>query len=182
MEQRRRLVERLIEPSYLDGLEETDIQALRDMRDECREGENELSFERRLCQARIDILTAELERRAGHGNEDLLARLPEILAAEGGSMGTGEANPLPRRAPNYAIPRNADVPRRRVAEILGEQTLSRLAQIDTDEIKSIVASLGNHERGVSELRRRVQDVMDRLQAEIVRRYTSGEADPSAALR
>jgi hypothetical protein len=182
MEQRRRLVERLTQPSYLDGLEETDIQALRDMRDECREGENELSFERRLCQARIDILTAELERRAGHGNEDLLARLPEILAAEGGSMGTGEANPLPRRAPNYAIPRNADVPRRRVAEILGEQTLSRLAQIDTDEIKSIVASLGNHERRVSEHRRRVQDVMDRLQAEIVRRYTSGEADPSAALR
>jgi hypothetical protein len=182
MEQRRRLVERLTEPSYLDGLEETGIQALRDMRDECREGENELSFERRLCQARIDILTAELERRAGHGNEDLLARLPEILAAEGASMGTGEANPLPRRAPNYAIPRNADVPRRRVAEILGEQTLSRLAQIDTDEIKSIVASLGNHERRVSEQRRRVQDVMDRLQAEIVRRYTSGEADPSAALR
>jgi hypothetical protein len=182
MEQRRRLVERLTEPSYLDGLEETEIQALRDMRDECREGENELSFERRLCQARIDILTAELERRAGHGNEDLLARLPEILAAEGASMGTGEANPLPRRAPNYAIPRNADVPRRRVAEILGEQTLSRLAQIDTDEIKSIVASLGNHERRVSEQRRRVQDVMDRLQAEIVRRYTSGEADPSAALR
>jgi hypothetical protein len=182
MEQRRRLVERLTEPSYLDGLEKIDIQALRDMRDECREGENELSFERRLCQARIDILTAELERRAGHENEDLLARLPEILAAEGGSMGTGEANPLPLRAPNYAIPRNADVPRRRVAEILGEQTLSRLAQIDTDEIKSIVASLGSHERRVSELRRRVQDVMDRLQAEIVRRYTSGEADPSAALR
>jgi hypothetical protein len=183
MEQRRRLVERLTEPSFLDGLEETDIQALRDMRDECRDGENELSFERRLCQARIDILTAELERRTGHGNEeDLLARLPEILAAEGTSMGTGEANPLPRRAPSYAIPRNADVPRRRVAEILGEQTLSRLAQIDTDEIKSIVASLGNHERRVSEQRRRVQDVMDRLQAEIVRRYTSGEADPSAALR
>jgi vacuolar-type H+-ATPase subunit C/Vma6 len=182
MEQRRRLVERLTEPSYLDRLERTDIDALREMRDECREGENELSFERRLCQARIDILTAELERRAGHGNEDLLARLPEILAAEGASMGTGEDNPLPRRAPNYAIPRNADVPRRRVAEILGEQTLSRLAQIDTDEIKSIVASLGDHERRVSELRRRVQDVMDRLQAEIVRRYTSGEADPSAALR
>jgi hypothetical protein len=182
MEQRRRLVERLTEPSYLDRLERTDIDALREMRDECREGENELSFERRLCQARIDILTAELERRAGHGNEDLLARLPEILAAEGASMGTGEDNPLPRRAPNYAIPRNADVPRRRVAEILGEQTLSRLAQIDTEEIKSIVASLGDHERRVSELRRRVQDVMDRLQAEIVRRYTSGEADPSAALR
>jgi hypothetical protein len=181
MEQRRRLVERVTEPSYLEGLERTDIHALREMRDECREGENELSFERRLCQARIDILTAELERRAGHGNEDLLARLPEILAAEGASMGTGEANPLPRRAPNYAIPRNADVPRRRVAEILGEQTLSRLAQIDTDEIKGIVGSLGDHERRVSELRRRVQDVMDRLQAEIVRRYTSGEADPSAAL-
>jgi hypothetical protein len=182
MEQGRRLVERIVAPSYLDGLESIDIQALREMRDECREGENELSFERRLCQARIDILTAELERRAGHGNEDLLARLPEILAAERASMGTGEVNPLPSRAPNYAIPRNADVPRRRVAEILGEQTLSRLSHIDTEEIKSIVTSLADHERRVSEDRRRVHDVMDRVQAEIVRRYTSGEADPSAAFR
>jgi hypothetical protein len=182
MEQRRRLAEKITDPSYLEGLEQTDIHALREMRNEGREAENELSFERRLCQARIDILAAELERRAGNGNEDLLARLPEILAAEGASMGTGEDNPLPRRAPNYAIPRNVDIPRRRVAEILGEQTLSRLAQVSTDEIKAIVESLGNHERRVSEERRRVHDVVDRLQAEIVRRYTSGEADPSAALR
>ena len=44
-----------------------------------------------------------------------------------------------------------------------------------------MGSLAEHERKVSERRKKVHDVLDRLQAEIVRRYTSGEADPSAAL-
>ncbi|MFP5299343.1 MAG: hypothetical protein ACLGHL_10190, partial [Actinomycetota bacterium] len=52
---KRRLVERIMDPSYLDGLAERSMEELRSMREECREGENELSFERRLCQARIDI-------------------------------------------------------------------------------------------------------------------------------
>lgn len=150
------------------------------MRDECRDGENELSFERRLCQARIDILTAELERREGKGEGDLLDRLPQILA-EGGHGGESPDAPLPARAPDFSIPRSADVPRRRVEEIAGEQTLARLSQISVDEIKGIIESLAEHERTVSARRRRAHEVMDEIQAEIVRRYTSGEADPTAAL-
>ncbi|MEA2485279.1 MAG: hypothetical protein QOD46_390, partial [Actinomycetota bacterium] len=34
----------------------------------------------------------------------------------------------------------------------------------------------------SQRRKRVQEVMDKVQDEIVRRYTSGEADPSKVLR
>lgn len=171
---KRRLVERVVDAAYLEGLTDRSIQDLRDMRDDCREGEKELSFERRLCQARIDILSAELERRAGSGGDDLLARLPEILATEASE----NAGPLPARAPDFSIPRNADIPRRRVEEIVGEQTLARLSQLSTDEVKEIIATLGEHERAVSERRRRVHDVMDSIQAEIVRRYTSGEADPA----
>lgn len=148
------------------------------MRDECREGENELSFERRLCQARIDILSAELQRRNEGGSDDLLERLPEILATE--SRAAGET-PLPERAPDFSVPRNVDVPRRRVEEIVGEETLARLGQLDVDEIRNIIATLADHESTLSARRRGVQEVMDSIQAEIVRRYVSGEADPTAAL-
>jgi RsiG-like len=176
VEQKRRLVERIVDPGYLDGLGDKDLVELRAMREECREGELELSFERRLCQARIDILTAELERRSSGEEGDLLARLPQILAKDAMGRSGGEA--LPSRAPDFSIPRNADIPRRRVEEIVGEQTLAKMPSLAPEEIRGIVASLGEHERKVSERRRNVHEVIDAIQAEIVRRYT---ADPGSAL-
>lgn len=175
-ERKRRLVERIVDPSYLEGLGDKDLAALRAMREECREGELELSFERRLCQARIDILSAELERRAGGDEGDLVSRLPQILSKD--AMSRAEGGPLPSRAPDFSIPRNADVPRRRVEEIVGEQTLARIPTLSPEEIRGIIASLGEHERNVSERRRNVHEVIDAIQAEIVRRYA---ADPGAAL-
>lgn len=174
---KRRLVERLIDPSYLEGLEGKSLEELRAMREECRDGENELSFERRLCQARIDILSAELDRRAGKGEGDLLSRLPAILASDTRAP-AASSNPLPARAPDFSIPRNADIPRRRVEEVVGETTLARLGTIPTEEIRRILESLGEHERAVSGKRKKVQEVMDQVQADIVRRYVSGEADPT----
>lgn len=178
-ERKRRLVERITESGFIEGLEHMSLEDLRSIRDECREGENEVSFERRLCQARIDILTAELDRRSGKEPGGLLSRLPEILAAEGEG---GDDGPLPNRAPSLAIPRNADVPRRRVEEIVGETTLVRLAQLQPQEVQAIISALADHERSLSEKRREIHDVLDRIQAEIVRRYTTGQADPTAALR
>lgn len=170
-------MERVADPTYLDGLGDIPIERLREMRDECREGEMELSFERRLCQARIDILSAELDRRAGRGEGDLMSRLPAILATEAGE---GSAT-LPSRAPDFSVPRNADVPRRRVEEIVGEQTLSKLSTISTEEVEAIVASLEDWETGVSARRKVVQEVMDKVQAEVVRRYKTGEVDPAGSI-
>lgn len=170
-------MERVADPTYLDGLGDIAIERLREMRDECREGEMELSFERRLCQARIDILSAELDRRAGRGEGDLMSRLPAILATE---TGEGSAT-LPSRAPDFSVPRNADVPRRRVEEIVGEQTLSKLSTIPTEEVEAIVASLEEWETGVSARRKVVQEVMDKVQSEVVRRYKTGEVDPAGSI-
>ena len=178
-QRQRRLVERIADPTYLDGLSSRPLEELRTMREECREGENELSFERRLCQARVDILSAELDRREGKGGGgDLLSRLPAILATEK----PNRDNPLPSRAPDFSIPRNVDVPRRRVEEVVGEQTLARLSTLPEEEIRQVIASLGEYEKGVSARRKTVQEVMDTVQAEIVRRYASGEADPSELVR
>ena len=175
---KRRLVERILDPGYLEGLTDRPLEELRSMRDECKEAETEISFERRLAQARIDILSAELDRRAGGGEDDLMSRLPQILATEArAETGLG----LPSRAPDFSIPRNADIPRRRIEEIVGEQTLSRLPSLPNEELRGILASLADHERTLSARRKVVQEVMDTVQAEIVRRYVSGEADPTAAL-
>lgn len=176
---KRRLVERIAEEGYLADLGEKALGDLRAMRDECKEAETELSFERRLAQARIDILSAELDRRTGGGSsEDLMSRLPQILATEARPEG---GQPLPSRAPDFSVPRNADIPRRRIEEIVGEETLSRLPTLPSDEVKTILASLAEHEKTLSRRRREVQEIMDTVQAEIVRRYVSGEADPTAAL-
>jgi hypothetical protein len=179
-ESHRRLVEKITEPGYADGLTEKGLDDLKAMRDECREGENELSFERRLCHARIDIFNAELDRRSGKSTGDLVDRLPEILGE--GRERSASDSPLPERAPDFSIPRNVDVPRRRVEEIAGEQNIARLAQMSAEEIKETIKSVAEHEQALSERRTRVHEVMDAIQAEIVRRYTSGEADPTAALR
>jgi hypothetical protein len=175
---RRRRYEAIAEPGYVEDLKGRSLEDLRALRDECREVENEISFERRLCHARIDILRAEIERRSGEQDQDLLSRLPEIL---GSAELRGEEAALPSRAPDLSIPRNVDIPRRRVEEIAGEQTMTRLNQLQSDEIKEIMTNLAEHERNLSARRRKLHEVMDVIQAEIVRRYTSGEADPSVAL-
>lgn len=178
----RRLIDRLLEPTYTQGVASRNLEDLRAMREECREAENELSFERRLCHARIDILTAELERRrTGSADSELLAHLPQILAdGQPAAMDLRES-PLPWRAPDFSLPRSADVQRQRVDEIVGEETLARLPEIPSDEIKGVIESLAKHERELSTRRSGVHGVMDIIQGEIVRRYTSGEADPTAAL-
>lgn len=176
-ERQRRLSERVTHPAYLEGLRDKSIADLRTLREECREAENEASFERRLCQARLDILSAEIARREGGRDDDLVGQLPQILGGEHRSSDL----PLPERAPDFSPPRNADVSRRRVEEVVGEQTLARLSEIELDELRQILETLADYERTVSTRRRAIQDVMDKVQSEIVRRYTTGEADPTAAL-
>ena len=169
----RRKTDQVFKDSYLEGLADRTIDELKSMRDECAEAENEISFERRLCQARLDILSAELDHREGKAG-DVISRLPEILAQEGG----GNAM-LPDRAPDMTAPEGADKPRRRVEEIVGEQTLLRLPDLDVEEIRTIIDKLGEHERNLSRNRRHLHEILDRIQAEMVGRYTKGEANPDA---
>lgn len=177
MADKRRLVDRVTDPTYVEGLADKDIGELRAMLAECGEAENEVSFERKLTQGRIDILKAELTRRKeGRDTSDLVARLPEILAGDSRT----EGGALPSRAPDFSIPRNADIPRRRVEEIAGEQTLARLPQLPDDEIRSVIDALIEHEGNLSSRRKALHEVIDVIQGENVRRLKSGESDPSVA--
>ena len=84
MTEGRRRIDVVLEPEYIAGLDERPDDDVRAMREECMELETEFSYVRRLAQARIEILTAEQERRANGGSvADLVAALPRILADSG---------------------------------------------------------------------------------------------------
>ena len=78
-------VQRLLEPGYATGLDTKSLDDLRSMHEECTQAELALSYYRRLAQARMEILEAELARRRSGGSVgDLVADLPRILSAESG--------------------------------------------------------------------------------------------------
>ena len=174
-DQKRRRMDQIFDPSYLDGLSDRSIDELKAMRDDCHDMETEISYERRLCHGRIDILSAELDHRAGKEG-DVISRLPEILAS-----GSGGATPLPDRAQDLSAPENAGGPRRRLEEIAGKQTLARMGDMTDDEIKALIDSINAYESDLSNKRKTLHELLDKIQAEIVSRYTSGEASSDAIL-
>lgn len=177
-EPRRRASERVVDPSYLDAIDKLSMDDLAAMREEVRIVENDVSFERRMCQARIDILSAELDHRAGRVEGDVMSRLAQILADD---PVPSSGSPLPQRMPDLSPPKAAGYPHRRIEEIVGAEALARLKDMPEDEIRRSIEGLAELERNLSTSRKQVHDVQDRIQAEIVRRYSTGEVDESNLL-
>lgn len=165
-----------MDSSFLSGVESTSTDEVRSRRDEVRELEAELSYSRRLLQGRMDILRDELRRRSEGGEagvDDLIARLPSILVDDRARAGQ-------KRLLSEDLPANAGRSRREA-----ERLAARVADIDNmsvDSLSTMVDELAAAERRVSEKRRAAQRMIDRLNAELVRRYREGEADPSSLLR
>jgi hypothetical protein len=108
----KRRIDKILDTSYLDGLTDRSLPEVRRMRSDAKDEEALVSYERRLLQARIDILEAEQGRRAGSGGS-ILDRLPQILA-DGPSESRGS---FPR--PDAQTPEN---PRRRVELLVSDDT------------------------------------------------------------
>jgi hypothetical protein len=66
--------------------------------------------------------------------------------------------------------------------IVGSNTLAHLAELSDGEVAELVAELGRFEADVSAQRRSLHDRIDSIQAEITRRYRTGEATVDALLR
>ena len=155
--------DRILDPSYLDGIDRLDEERLRAMREECEEEESVLSYERSLIHGRLSILRAEQERRANGGPpQSLIDRLPEIL--------TGTQRPTHRGSfPKLDPPPLYETPRRRVEKLVTDDTLARLPELSDAEVQAISETLETTEREVSQARRSIQDVLDRLIEELGRR-------------
>ena len=178
-------LERISSPGYLDAIGERPLPEVRAMRATCQQHENAVSFVRRLIQGRLDIVGGELTRRR-HGGDptdlsQLIGQLPDILSERRGPLGGGTAEV---RAPLDLEPDPALVGplHDRLDAIVEAAHLSDLAQRSDDELASIAEELQEFEVGVSAQRRMLHERIDRLQAEITRRYRDGEASVDALLQ
>jgi hypothetical protein len=172
-------VERILDPDALDGLEQRPTAEIRELRGAAEEAEEGVSYARRLLQGRLDILRAELLRRQETGDHtagELLGRLPEILAGD-----QGHAGPLQARSTRLRVPPSAERHTSEIDAILDDATLTRVTEMDADELVAVIDRLGAKEHELSAMRRRLFDVIDRLRDELAERYKDGRASVSELL-
>lgn len=171
MAQHQRRLDRVLEPSYVEGLDGRTLDTLRGMQRECSEIETEVSYVRRLAQARIDILQAEIDRRSAGGSlGDLIEALPQILADSGprsAAASTRLPNPL---APSMSIEWNRGMER-----LISDATLANLPTLSEDELRVTMDQLGDLEHEVSNTRRSLHAVLDALERELAHRVAVGSA-------
>lgn len=175
-------LDRVLSPGYLEGLDGLELDEVRTRRSECQEVELGLSYARRLVQGRLDIIHAELERRETGGGpsgaSDLVDRLKDgsILSEHTRPAGFGRLPTL--MAPDEA----AEEFTREIDAVADAESLADLPELDDEVVTRLAESLSVLERSLSERRKQVHERIDSLQAEIVRRYKSGSADPEQLLR
>lgn len=164
-------VRKLLDPDYVRGLGQRNLDDLRAMKAECNDVENALSYYRRLAQARIEILDAERQRRARGGSvEDLVKDLPRILSAESGRSAITDTRVPPPDAPASTL--TWPDGRERLVE---DTTLANLPLIAPEELDDTIARLRAFEAELSTLRRDIHGVIDALEREITARQVAGTA-------
>src|SRR4051812_18366000 len=175
-------LERLLDPDYPGDLQGRPMEEIRTMRDECRRAEDGLSFVRRQAQGRLDIVAAELTRRnEGKGPSDAADIVDQLPAILGHGVST-QGGILNVRSTNLEPPDDTGDLIVELEGILHESSLTGLGQITDDELHGLVDRLTEYERLVSDRRRALHDRLDALQAEIVRRYKTGEVSVESLLK
>ncbi|MET9391671.1 aerial mycelium formation protein [Streptomyces sp. NPDC006624] len=152
------------------------LPELRTLRGRTRRDEADLSYVRRLLQGRIDILRAELSRRAPQdaasvavtAERSVVERLADILRDAPARQRSSA------RHVTLGTPQGEEY-RRLAAEMLGEVELSDLRARTDAELTTGIGRLVRYEQQVSRRRRRLQRTADECSAEIARRYRDGEA-------
>jgi hypothetical protein len=168
-------VDELLDPAFLDGLDQLPMAEVRTLRRRAEQAEVNLSYTRRLLQGRLDIVRRELQRRAEHDGRSLMDLLPEILSEKG----RGPAHGLGRH--QTVQPHAPEQLEHWVNGLAPGVDLSDVPGLPDDELETAARALGAGERSLSERRRGVQQVMDALAGELGRRYRDGEANVAQLL-
>jgi hypothetical protein len=167
-------VDALLEPKVLEEAQRLPMAEVRALRRRAEQEEVNLSYTRRLLQGRLDIVRRELQRRADNDGRSLVDLLPEILAEKG-------------RGPAHGLGRHQTVQPSAPEEFeswvngLTDVDLSAITELTDAKLEKAARALAEAEKGLSERRRGVQQVMDALAGELGRRYRDGEADVAALL-
>ena len=171
-------VERVLAPEYLGDVTSRPLEEIRAMRAECRTIEDKVSYLRRLVQGRLDIVAADQRRRAEGGAAgdlpSLVDRLPEILSDKVHAPGPG-------RLPTSVMPPDDDELTAELDAVAGPGALDSLESLSDDEAAALAERLQAFERQVSDRRKALFGRIDALQAELTRRYKTGEASVTSVL-
>jgi RsiG-like len=163
-------IRQILDPDYLARLDGRALDDLRAMRSRCAEFELTVSYDRRMVQARMEILEAERERRARGGSlDELVADLPRILGAEPGRAGVSStrlANAQQTPSIQLHWPDGRET-------LIADSTLADLPDVSDDELASTTERLHDFERELSEVRHELHGVIDRLDQEIASRQVAG---------
>jgi hypothetical protein len=163
-----RRIDRVLEPTYVNGLRDRADDDLRTMRAECAEIETEFSYVRRVAQGRIDILEAETQRRSNGGSiADLVARLPQILADDG-----PRPEPSKTRLSQHLGPDPNIEWSRGDETLISDSSLANLPTLSDDELASSLERTLELEREYSAKRRQIHSVIDAIEAELTARLRS----------
>lgn len=177
MSEQRRRIDQIQDPSFLDDLAAVPLDDLRARRVMCDSLDTELSYYRRMLHGRLDLLAFEMRRRAGEEEGTLIEALPRILAEGAYTSHPG----IPSRTVPVEVP-DLPVPGRRLVDrALHDDFLTRLSSLSDDELRETQDFLTEVEVDVSRQRKIVYAALDVIQAEMIRRYREGLADPGELL-
>jgi hypothetical protein len=155
------------------------MEALRARRNDGQAVEVGLSYLRRVAQGRLDIVAAEQRRRTDGAepvnSEDLVESLSDILGDHLVAPGNG-------RLPQLLGPDLEELDTSELDAIAGPNQLGNLERCTDDELAALVEKLSAYEAEVSAKRRALFEEIDAVQAEITRRYKTGEASVETLLK
>jgi hypothetical protein len=153
---------------------EMTLEELRAVRAKLQHEDDVVSYVRRVAQARLDLVRAEIARRErGETDVDLPSELRVVLSQHltGG----------PARPPRPTDDLSDDPLSHELDAICSEHGFGHLEELAGDALESLGAALGEYERRVSADRRERFERLDALSAELVRRYRDGEASVDGLL-
>lgn len=166
--QSRRRIDQVLDPEFLEGIEEFDLDAIRSRRQLAGDVENELSYYRRLLHGRMDLIRFEQRRRSGEETRSIIEALPQILADP-----DGDRSHRPGRYEVPELPQLPEVGKRDIDFILTDDVLIRLGELESEALGEALESIAGLEQEISEHRRQVQAVEDRLVEALATRYRAG---------
>jgi hypothetical protein len=144
------------------------LDELRSLRSQLQAEDDEVSYVRRVAQARVDLVRAEHHRRdRGESSEDLSSELRVVLSSHLTAGGARPPRPVEQLGESH-LSAELDA-------VCAEHGFSRLEELDPAQLDSLEHELTSFERRVSDDRRDRYERLDALSAELVRRYREGEA-------
>ncbi len=149
------------------------LHELRALRSDLQALDDVVSYVRRVAQARLDLIDAEMAHRGSRDGSTITAELPTVL---GHHLTGGPARP-PRPTDIASDHPLAQAFEERCAQL----GIADLEALDDGELGRLRAEISEFEHTQSADRRQIFARIDALSAELVRRYRDGEADVDGLL-